>query len=125
MLIEIWERLRGYDKWVQAEARVELSKVEKRKDSYSGWVATNVISWKDLSGATRIANFSVSGDSPLYQLIGGETVTIRYNPANPDKYYFHDLLQSRAHTVFQATVFALIFAGLLFLMDLPSLLMHK
>jgi hypothetical protein len=29
MLIEIWERLRGYDKWVQTEAKVESSQVEE------------------------------------------------------------------------------------------------
>ena len=31
MLIEIWERPHGYDKWVQTEAKIESSDVEKRK----------------------------------------------------------------------------------------------
>jgi hypothetical protein len=31
MLIEIWERLRGYDKWVQTEAKIESSNLEEVK----------------------------------------------------------------------------------------------
>jgi hypothetical protein len=125
MLIEIWERLRGYDKWIQTEARVESSKVEKRKDSYGGWVATNVISWKDQSGETQTSGFSVPGDSPLYQLIGGETVTIRYDPAKPNEHYFRELLRSKVRTVFQTAIIVLILVGFYFLMDLPRFLLRK
>lgn len=33
MLIELWERLRGYDKWNEAQAKIESS-TEKKTDEY-------------------------------------------------------------------------------------------
>jgi len=29
MLIELWERLRGYDKWIEANAKISSSDMEK------------------------------------------------------------------------------------------------
>jgi hypothetical protein len=125
MLIEIWERLRGYDKWVQTEAKIESSDVEKtaHSDRYGNvsytWASGDLLAWTDRQGQKQYAEFTVPDDSPLYQLVGGETVTIRYDPARPDRFYFRELLRTRVHTVVQrilaAVAFLVVLAGFLLL----------
>jgi hypothetical protein len=112
MLIEFWERLRGYDKWVQTEATVESSDVEKVPHYNRGgnvsytWASGDQLVWTDLQGQRQTAEFKVDEGSPLFQLIGGEKVTIRYNPANPDEFYYRDLLRSRVNSFFRAMLVA-------------------
>lgn len=108
MLIEIWERLRGYNKWIQTEATIESSKLEDlgfwsfRKDRslrlgvYDLWQSKCDIGWTDASGASHTAGYAVSERSPLFQMFEGQTISIRYNPANPDKYYIRELFKHRA-----------------------------
>lgn len=115
MLIELWERLRGYDKWVEAEAKVESSDVEqtahRNRDgsmSYT-WASGDQIVWIDSRGGRQCASFQVDDESPLYQLVGGEQIRIRYNPAKPEQYYFRELLQSRIRRFFQLALYAFLF----------------
>ena len=102
MLIEIWEKLRGYDKWVNAAATIERSDVEKtphndRNGSVSySYEAGDVIAWV-VDGAKHYADFNVEEGSHLFQLVGGESVAIRYNPKDPDDFYYRDLLKSRVN----------------------------
>ena|ERR1700744_1047926 len=101
MLIEIWERLLGFDKWIETEATVTTSDMEKTAHMDRGghvsytYGSGDEITWIDESGEKHHAEFKVSDDSPLYQLVGGEKVTIRYNPSNPDKYHYPELLRAR------------------------------
>ena len=119
MLIEIWERLRGYDQWVPAAAKVRSSRVQKTAHSdRSGnvtytWASKDELIWADDKGQQHTAQFTVPDDSPLYQYVGGETVSIRYDPSDPDRFYFRDLLRTRVHTALKVTGYALLF--LLFL----------
>jgi hypothetical protein len=102
MLIEIWEKLRGYDKWVNAAATIERSDVEEtpynnRDGSVSYFYeAGDVIAWV-ADGTKHFANFNVEEGSQLFQLVGGESVAIRYNPKDPDEFYYPDLLRSRVN----------------------------
>jgi hypothetical protein len=101
MLIEIWERLRGYDKWIETEATITSADVEKTAHMDRGgnvsytYGSGDELSWIDESGQKHSAEFKVSDDSPLYQLVGGEKVLIRYNPSNPDEYHYPELLRAR------------------------------
>jgi hypothetical protein len=110
MLIEIWEHLRGYNKWVQTEAKIESSNLEKVEAYDINGNQTTIsesddkLVWTDKMGQRQSAEFYVPDDSPLYQFIGGETVTIRYNPANPKEFYYRDLLRSKVHTAFKSTL---------------------
>jgi uncharacterized protein DUF3592 len=111
MLIEIWERLRGYDKWIQVDARVESSNLQETKNYdrsgnqiESSWESDDEIVWTDNMGQEQRADFNVPDDSPIYQLVGGETVTIRYNPAKPEEFYYRELLRTRVHTAFKLTL---------------------
>jgi hypothetical protein len=119
MLIEIWERLRGYDKWAEADAKIESSDVEQtpytnRDGSVSyTWASGDQIAWIDSRGEKQCADFTVDDESPLYQLVGGETVKIRYNPAKPEQYYFRDLLRSRVRRFFQLTFYTILFLAVL------------
>ena len=115
MLIELWEKLRGYDKWVETQAKISRSKVERtahngRDGSVSyTWESNEQITWMDRQGLECRADFKVDDESPLYQFIGGETVIIRYDPADPAKFYFRELSKSRVRRFFQLTLYITIF----------------
>ena len=118
MFLELWERLRGYDQWVETQAAVERSDVSVT--SYTGrsgevidtYDAGDLITWTDSSGEKQYATFEIEQDSPLFQLIGGESVTIRYDPAHPDRFYYRDLLRSRVRSACKAILTILVIAGL-------------
>ena len=102
MLIELWERLRGYDRWIETDATISSSQVRaipyaSRSGTVIGYnyASGDVLTWTDQTGEKQYADFNVSDDSPLYQLVGGETVRIRYSPADPQCYYFPALLRAR------------------------------
>lgn len=104
MLIETWEKLRGYDKWIETKATVTSSNIETRVVSGRYGPETiseagDVITWTDQRGEQQYADFNVPPSSPLYQLISGESVSIRYNPAKPEEFYYRDLLRTRIKTV--------------------------
>jgi hypothetical protein len=113
MLIELWERLRGFDKWTQTQAKIKssnLAEVEIGKiptsilgswgsfEAIVEWQSTCLVTWTEASGKSHEAEFKVAENSPLFQLYDGQTVTIRYNPANPDQFHLRGLLGSRFHT---------------------------
>jgi hypothetical protein len=93
MLIELWERLRGYDKWIEAEAKIVSYETLRRRlpapqpKPISGSVSGDLLTWKDQHGARHYGTFINHETSPLYQLLEGEKTRILYNPANPDRYY--------------------------------------
>lgn len=97
MLIEIWERLRGYHKWTQADARIEFLKEEHIYHDKDGKNLhyTNVtgrrLAWTDSNSQVHYAPLKQLDDQPPYRLIEGEAETIRYNPANPDQFYCRKL----------------------------------
>lgn len=96
MLIELWEKLRGYDKWVEAEATVESSRGEHIQVRTGGYEQSdNVLLWTDLKGERHRAYLEVSAGSPLYNLLQDSKISIRYDPADPDEYYLRELLKLR------------------------------
>ena len=119
MFLELWERLRGYDQWVETQAAVERSDVSVT--SYTGrsgevidtYDAGDVITWTDSRGEKQYATFDVEEGSPLFQLVGGESVTIRYDPAHPDRFYYRDLLRSRVRSACKAILTILVIAVLM------------
>ncbi|HEY6488159.1 MAG: DUF3592 domain-containing protein [Terracidiphilus sp.] len=100
MLIELWERLRGYHKWVRTNAVVCRSGAERIEHSgrygpYYTTEAGDVIEWTDPTGEKQYADFNAPESSKLFQLVAGDTVEIRFNPAKPDEFYYRDLLRLR------------------------------
>ena len=124
MLTGIWERLRGYDKWVAAEATIESSKMKETPHmDRSGnltytYDSRDVLLWTDKHGEGQRAYFEVPDDSPLYQLVGGEKLNIRYNPDDPEQYYFRELLQTRVRTFVKRAAAILIFVCIIFVAGL-------
>ncbi len=103
MLIEIWEHLRGYDNWTKAVATVQSAKLsrvgqlgndESKPPVALGWESVCKIRWEDQNRVERTAIFQAYEESPLYQLVEGNTVDIRFNPANPSEYYLRGLMES-------------------------------
>jgi len=129
MLVELWERLHGYDKWTPAVATVqstELSRVGEIGDDKSkppvalGWESVCKIRWKDQNQIERTAVFQTYEESPLYQLVEGNSVHIRFNPANPSEYYLPGLTQSGLIRTWKLTIYAvmLIVVGIGFIVFL-------
>jgi len=124
MLIELWERLRGYDKWVETEAKVESSSERrqlvdhflppfKSTDIEYERVVGDVITWVDNRGEHQYATFDVTVEGKLYQLEEGDVVTIRYDPTQPDRFYYRDLLRYKINAAVWSTGSAVIAAAIL------------
>lgn len=119
MLIELWERLRGYDKWIEAQAKVQSSTEQKTEEYYRGqkydvFSSDDKLVWIDNQGVERSTEITVDEGSPLFQLIGGETVTIRYNPSNPDQFFYPDLLRGQIISTVRGLYILLLFLSLAF-----------
>ena len=114
MLIEFWERLRGYDKWVETEATVESSRIENIPIR-GGEIhqSDDVLLWTDNNGERHRGYLEVQGDSSLYQLVQDSKISIRYNPADPDQYYLRELLKYQVTTATIQTAIISIFVALL------------
>jgi hypothetical protein len=96
MLIELWEGLRGYDKWVQTEATVESSRTKSVPTRHGKLrESDDVLLWTDGGGERHRAFFEINETSPLYQLIQDSKITIRYNPADPEQYYLRELVSNQ------------------------------
>lgn len=118
MLIEIWERLRGYDKWVETEAKMESSEVRKtitttRYGQIATYDAGDLLTWVDAQDEKHYSSFSVDDESPLYQFVNGESLTIRYDPADADHFYNRDLLRTRIRAAVRITLITLAVAALI------------
>ena len=115
MLIEWWERFRGYDKWVETEATVETTRVKTEHGRYGDHeTSRDVLRFIDQQGETQRLSFTVPGDSSLFQLVDGSKVNIRYNPSNPDEYYLRELLQTRIRSSARAILIIVIALILIF-----------
>ncbi len=91
MLIEFWERLRGYDKWPETEATIISGDKVRRalgvRDPKLKHVSADLLMWRDQYARKQHGPFVTYDTSPLYQLLEGETILIRYDPAMPGRYY--------------------------------------
>jgi hypothetical protein len=101
---------------VEADATIESSDptiYQSRGHDYSH--SDDVIVWTDTAGDKHRAPFTVQVDSPLFQLVQDSKISIRYNPVDPEEFYFRELLQTRVRRVVSTTaVAALTIAALAF-----------
>jgi hypothetical protein len=101
MLIEIWERLRGYDKWIQAQAILKVSEVEEVVVGHTRpedlpiyeWRGNEEIFWTDQAGVAQCEPLAVSENSPIFKMYDGNPIIIRYNPASPSEFYVREQLR--------------------------------
>ena len=114
MLIELWEKFRGYEKWTETEAAV-ISSVPKpsgileggktgKNPSATQWNAAIRIGWKDVAGESYSEQFEVGEDSPLYQLCEGNTLSVRVNPRRPTEFYVRGLIESNVLRVWKGAL---------------------
>jgi hypothetical protein len=99
-LIEIWEWLRGYRKWTETQAQTVFLKEETLfheggKDLHYSHVTGARLVWTDGHGGSHYALLKQYGDPPKYLLAEGETVDLRYNPANPMQFYCRKLFETK------------------------------
>ncbi len=128
MLIEVWERLRGYDKWPQAVATIESSKLEeveeyqRRGPSRYRWQGDEELVWLDQSGTTRRESIAVGEDSPIFRLYEGKPVTVRYSPSIPAEFHVREHLRYQVNRASKAIAFIL--AGALLIFVLAIVFLH-
>jgi hypothetical protein len=137
--IEIWERLRGYNKWIPAVATVQSSTlapirfndVEAGTDGNKqaiAWEAVCKIVWDDRHCTRHTAEFEVFEESPLYQLTDGDTVSIRFNPDKPEEFYVPGLIQSSVARAWKLGIWAvliiLVIVGFVVVWFGPNALSH-
>ena len=114
MLIEVWEKFRGFDEWTETEATV-ISSVPKpsgvldggkasKNPSATQWNAAVRIVWKDASGEAYSEQFEVGEDSPLYQLCEGNPLLIRVDPKRPAEVYVRGLIESNVMIVWKGAL---------------------
>lgn len=115
MWLTVWEKLRGYDKWIEAEATVETPAPLRLPDAEQGdssaW-AGEILVWTDRSGNRQSADFVVPDDCTLYQKVSGDTLVIRYDPRNPGRFYFRQLHRVRIRTTVKRVLIAASILGL-------------
>jgi hypothetical protein len=122
MLIELWERLRGYDKWVETEATILSSELldrlrdRNRPDiwdvwllSFYRWQSKCNIRWTDVSGAPHAGTYAVVENSSLFQKYEGQRISIRYNPFSPDEFYSRALFIDRVFIMTLRAMYLLFF----------------
>ena len=96
MLIDLWERFRGFDRWSVTEATIVSSETIRRKFGLPGprrpqsRFSTDLLVWKDCLGNPHLAPFVHEETSPLYQLLEGETIAIRFDPSRPNHFYHRE-----------------------------------
>jgi Protein of unknown function (DUF3592) len=130
MLIEMWERLRGYNKWVETQATVKSSIEQKTEQYYRGekfdvFTSDDQIVWTDTNGEQQTGEFTAGEDSELFQLLGDEKITIRYNPAHPSQFYLPKMLESKIRQVGKIAVLSLIFVFVLALFTVFPDFIHR
>lgn len=109
MLTDWWERLRGYDRWIEVAAVIEGPEPDAADpaDTNGGAVATSdAIVWTDHFGNRQTAAFAVPDESPLYQKVNGDKVVIRYNPSHPERFYFRELYRARVRATIKGILIA-------------------
>jgi hypothetical protein len=118
MLIEIWERLRGYDGWIEAEATIKSSKTEivvrrKRKGQLVyGWDGNKEIAWVDQSGVHRHGHLTVKEGPLIFTRHDGNSIVIRYNPASPLDFYVREQLRYQVNIGVRLALGAIFAIGL-------------
>jgi hypothetical protein len=131
MLIELWERLRGYDKWIETEAEVKSSELlgidfpgkdghEKQKNAIA-WNSECRFVWQDYAGNEHIGSFVADEESSLYQLCDGEKFSIRINPRNPEDFYVRGLLESDFARAWKAALWFTLMILILTLFFVPEI----
>ena len=104
MLIEIWEWLRGYRRWNETEGVIESAEIHREPLGDRGILfittSADTLAWHDQSGQKHSAKLVLPEKSPLFSLKEGDEVTIRYDPAYPDRFYLRELFRTRIKTLF-------------------------
>lgn len=107
MWLELWEKMRGYDGWVEARATVETPA------SAEAAPGGDLLVWTDGRGERQAAEFLVPENSGLYQKVSGDTLLIRYNPRKPGEFYHRQLHRMRVRSAVKRVAIALFLIALI------------
>ena len=100
MLIEFWEQLRGYDKWVETDATVVSFETLQQKlgrripTPRASRFSSDLLVWADQHDQYHFGPFVNHEGSRLFQALEGEAIPIRYDPTEPDRFCNRDYFVS-------------------------------
>jgi len=110
MFIEVWEWLRGYGKWTETQAQTVFLKEEtlfhdkSGKDLHYSHVTSARLVWTDSHGKQHYTILKQYGDPPKYPFAEGEIVDLRYDPANPMRFYARKLSETKVRYYVSTTL---------------------
>lgn len=82
------ERRKGVDRWPEAEATV--TNIEQQYDPKFSFLSVITFTFKDQAGEYFEGKFEMKTADFPDDFMTGSTITIRYNPRNPDKNWCAD-----------------------------------
>jgi hypothetical protein len=116
LVIEFWDKFRGFNTWVKAEARVIESRVQAvdlagnrtvnsaKRAAYSDAVIR--FTWMDTGETTHSGEIRAPEDSSFFQLIEGDALPIKFNPRIPNEFYVPGLNRDQTASAVKRIVFA-------------------
>jgi len=110
MLVKIWERLRGIDKWPQTTATV----TEITYDSLprGGHMANVAFRYRDPNGEDQYWTYTVDSMTSLYNIQPNDTFSVWFNPKRPEQ-NFSDEIESTANRTLVIILFAAVMIALI------------
>ncbi len=118
MLIKIWERIRGIDKWPETTATV--TSVNYYSASKAGDLADVGFRYRDAKGEDHYGSYTVDSMTSLYNINADDTFSVWYNPKKPDQ-NFSDEIEGTAN---RRLLIILSAVGMLLLVAI-SLVFHR
>jgi len=112
MLEELWKRTRGIDHWPRAQATIHSAvHIQGRRRE----ITLVAFRWKTVEGVEKTGQVTANSNSPFFNISGGETVMIQYDPRRPERFWIDDL-GFPAETRFFFLIWGTAAAALLFLL---------
>jgi len=84
--LNLWERRHGVDQWPEANATV--TSIEQPYNNKESFLSVITFSFKDQAGEYFSGTFQMRTRDFADDFMTGSTVTIRRNPANPNKTWY-------------------------------------
>ena len=106
------------DNWIEAQAKVVESRLcavdlvgKSVRDSRSPAAYSDAIirlTWVDQQNTVHSGEVTAPEDSPVFQLIEGESIAIKFNARNPDEFRIEGLSRAQAASAIKRIALAVV-----------------
>jgi hypothetical protein len=101
LILEFWERLRGFDQWPLTEGKVRSSAVHRTTLRGKGgrlvdsWRTVLEVEWTDPDGLQRTRKIGLRAVSSDFNSIGSTNLSVRYKPTDYSKFFVREELRQK------------------------------